>query len=275
MSREEEAREGLYNQPQRRIAFIDLDGTLYPGLLMEDLVVDQMQEGLLSLSNVPEILVEVQEYKMGKKGQPSNVKALNELWSWACRGKPWIELLDHAKEFVHTNRERFVPNTQSIFDLLRQRGYERWIVTGEPQFVAEAVKKEFGATGYCATKWNTPWEEGQLIFGGTSERPMNSEQKGIWAESFFKKGEHRRPNTREGSIALIDSVNDIGLARAVRWSIVCGDEPSPDLLDYLAGSGKSFVVASAGDVMAFVEWFTDYKNKLSDPQSSFLVYSQL
>ncbi len=260
---------------ERRIAFIDLDGTIYPGLLMENLVMEQMQKGLLDLTVVPDIIAEINQYKSGKKGDSSNVKALNELWAWACRGRSWLELVSHAKEFVHENREKFAPYTEAVFNLLRRRRYERWIVTGEPQFVAYAVKEEFGATSFCATCWESPKEDNQLVFNGICKRPMNSDQKGAWAEGFFKETIYRRPNTREGSIALIDSVNDIGLAKAVRWSIVCGDEPSTELIGYLKKSEKNFVISPPEFVVNLVDLLTtDGRNELPASQL-FLVYSQL
>lgn len=253
--------------PRRRpIAFIDLDGTIYPGLLMEDLVNEQVKLGLISSVEITAIEGEIRSYRNGQKGHSSNVKALNELWSSECKGKRYKDLFEHAAAFVAKNKDKFAPFAQPVFDILKGRGYEIWLITGEPVFAARAVVKEFGGNGFLATDWKTSWEETeegrQLLFTGFSERPMTVTRKGEWAERFFEGGPHRLPNNREESIALIDSTNDIDLARSVRWSIVCGDDPSPELVSYLESSGKEFFIACDREVIEVVGRLTSEKVKV-------------
>lgn len=222
--------------PEREpVALIDLDGTIYRGLILEQMVQDQMHKGLIQMARVPEILSSVINYHKNQKGHPSVTEDLNYCWADACETIPYNTLLEHARTFVTENRNRFYPFIRPVLDLLRQRQIDSWIITGEPDFVARAVADEFGATGYFASIWK---QKRGTITGGVKVL-VNSHVKGRCAEVLFN---HNYFNyRREGSFALVDSVNDIGLVDSVPFSVVCG-QPDEAFKEYLTNCGKNYMV---------------------------------
>ncbi len=245
---------------RRRVAHVDLDDTLTRGLILEPLVSDQLREGIISLSSpdLTRLMTEIKGYKHGRKGQPSNIMGLNLYWARLCEGIPYVDLLDHATRFIRQNKNQFAPYAPYVFDIFNEKDYDSWVDTGEPSFVADAVVKEFGATGRCSTNWRTEWRKGNLVVCGV-ELPMTSKQKGEWAEKLFTDEENRAGNTREHSICLVDSANDIALTTAVEYSVVCGT-PSPVLLDHLKATGRNYSVPRPEEVIHVVDKLTSFDN---------------
>ncbi len=232
------------------LALVDLDGTTYPGLIMEFILNEQLIQGFLPVTAALPIWIEIHDYKSGQKGQAFNVKELNAWWALACRGIPYINLLDHARECIKQGSERFFPYTKPAFDLLNSRGYEIWLMTGEPQFVAQAVMEEFGATGFCASRWLV---DDSFCITGQIRNIMTSHRKASWARRLLSNPELNYDRTR--TIALIDSANDIGLADTASYSIVC-EGTNPDLMNHLAKNSRAYTVSSPENMLECVELVT-------------------
>lgn len=242
--------ETLAARQAKPVALVDLDDTVYQGLLMKDLIDQQITDKVLSKATLPWIVEEICKYHNGHKGKPANVTLLNEQWAHACSGIPYIELLDHAINFMRSDKARFQPYAQPVLDMLKERGYDIWLITGEPQFVAKAVIDRFGGTGFCSTRWEI---DEHLNVTGKVEDPMISERKRYCAEILFNQ--EAVLYDRRRSLAFIDSVNDRGLADAVPLSIVCCGA-SPELVDYLLRNNKPHVITSPDNIVKYVDELT-------------------
>ncbi|MBI2337736.1 hypothetical protein HYU95_00990 [Candidatus Daviesbacteria bacterium] len=250
-------RTGVENKPinvsqQKPVAFFDLDDTMYRGLIMEALVLDQIQEGLVFLGAVPAILESIQGYQSRQRGQTSNVCELNSRWADGCKGINYNNLLSHAKKFVSRNKDNFHRYTEPVINLLKKKGFETWLSTGEPDYVAQAVKEEYTLTGFCATEWKR--DKNSIITGGI-RNPMTSKLKGEWARILLNPA--FGCNNRI-SLAFVDSLNDQGLVEAAQVSIVCG-QPAAEFDDYLKSCGKTYKIISPEqpeDVINFIDTLT-------------------
>lgn len=249
----------LENEPQeitrhpKPAALIDLDGTLYPGLIMENIIEEQMSRGLISsLASVTNVWDAILDYRNGRQGYDSNVIALNSGWATACQGIHYVDLFNHAREFVRENKEKFYPYADPVFQHLKKKGYDTWLLTAEPYFVAHAVALEFGATGFCATEWQVG-KQGKIT--GGIKHPMTGQEKGQWAEFIFHHPIFGYDRTR--SIAIIDSVNDRELADAVPLSVVC-EPANPDLIKHLVAKGRHHFITPCDDMVKSVDRLTYY-----------------
>lgn len=238
---------------QRPIALLDLDDTLYHGLMMEKLMKKQIRSGLAASLAGLGITNAINNYQNGYKGITTNVIELNYHWAQACTGTRYIDLLNHARDFVDKSIQDFHPFTPLLFNLLNQKEYHIWLLTGEPEFVAQAVVEKFGGTGFAGTLWQT--EEG--IITGKIKNPLTGPQKGICAGLLFDAPIRYRYK-KAGSIAMVDSLNDTGLVDTVPFSVVCG-QPSKEFNDYLERCGKTFVIVSpwhTKQIIRFVDRLT-------------------
>lgn len=238
---------------RKPVALIDLDGTIYQGyrgLILEDIVENQMSNGLIKKKwRVLDLVSHIINYHHGQKGHPSTTEDLNYCWADVCEEIPHSELLNHARGFVKQHRERFYPYTQPVLDLLTERGIDTWLITGEPDFVAQAVREEFRITGSFATIWK---QKRGIITGGVKIL-VNSYVKGKCADVLFHPNHYNY--NRANSFALVDSVNDIGLVNAVPISVVCG-QPDEAFNYYLERCRKTYVIASPERMVNFVDRLT-------------------
>lgn len=243
----------------RAAAFVDLDGSIYPGLLMKSVIIDQAAAALITPTSMFEVFDAITAYESGQAGQAANVRELNKKWAQACEGLRYNEVLNHARDYIKKRgRERFYPYVDPAFSLLQERGYDIWLLTGEPPFIAQAVTEEFGATGCYSTRWLVGED---CRFNGKVANIMTSERKAYLAGwLLFASGfdyDYRR------SFALIDSANDIDLAETVRNNIVCGGT-NRQLMRYLRRNKIPHTVASPENMLECVDELTKvnpYGNK--------------
>lgn len=244
------------------LALIDLDGTVYrPGLLMAKLLTAQVEDGVLRsedskrIKGVKPLMKAIDDYKHGQMGQPANIEKLNKYWIRVCQNVPFSQIEAHARTFVATNKDSFSPFAQPVFNMLNQRGYHIWLLTGEPSFVAAAVHHAFGLTNYAATEWEVDLKNGKLV-PDSYKNMMTSKEKKAWTEFLVSPrvdgGEHY---LRERSIAIGDSVNDCGMMESVAFSILWFNNQKPEdklnskLVEDLSRNNKTCVITSSDETV--------------------------
>jgi len=222
----------------KSVALFDLDNTLINGFSYKGLVRQHALEGLSDPSVVVASDRMFEDHKAGTTDYETTIANLLKLQAQSLRGQAYGDVLKSTMRFYEDNEDfhSFVPR---IFDLLRDT-HDLHLVTGEAQFVGEAVVKQFGLNGYKATEF----EVIRGIFTGHV------------ASLLANRGE-KRDTTQDllttyglrGSFAFGDSEGDIGMLGAVNYPI-CID-PNPGLEAY--AQAHSWPIASPDTVLTVVE----------------------
>lgn len=151
-----------------RISCFDIDGTLSKGLLFVPLVKSEHDNGYLhsdSFAQINELLI---AYKSGELDYEDTVERLLQTHAKGLSGEKHQDLKNHAERFLvsHEN-ELFHKFGKKVIQTLKSE-HALFVVTAEPQYLAEAVAKMYGIPEYLSSIYAE--QEGQ--FTGTVERSL-------------------------------------------------------------------------------------------------------
>jgi len=145
----------------RSVALFDFDKTLYNGFSYFDLLAKQTEEGVVSKDVFMAAQNILQEYQNGTAGYETSVAQLLSLQAAGLRGRDYQAVYDSSFAFFAESAKMY-PFATEIFDVLRPT-HDIYLVTAEPQFIAESVVAANGLYGYFATQYEV--DEGK--FTGT------------------------------------------------------------------------------------------------------------
>lgn len=192
----------------RPIALFDIDNTIYDGFSYFELLKSQASEGLISKQVVEDALTCMQKYTSGLQDYETVIAELIDIYAVGLKGKKYGEVLESTKTFFQSSN-KFFPYVRPTIAKLKGT-HEIALVTGEPQFVAEAVAEVLGLQSYCSSKYEVI--NGKLT-GGVDEYLATRHEK-------HKAIQHlmRRHSTKK-SFAFGDSEGDVEMLRAVEYPI--------------------------------------------------------
>lgn len=146
---------------ERGLALFDIDGTIYDGYLTVPLMQAQSREGIVESMCVDKIFQLRENFESARGSYGDFVRELLVIWAEALRGQLYSRVLAQTEEFLQVEKERFFPAVVSLIESLRGR-YDFHIVTGEPQFVGEAVRKLFRMSSHASSLFQV---EGGILTG--------------------------------------------------------------------------------------------------------------
>lgn len=153
---------------KERISCFDIDGTLSRGMLFVPLVKSEYEAGYLddsSFSNINELLV---AYKTGQLAYEDAVEQLLQAHAHGLRGQTHHDLKTHAKEFLAVHGEElFYAFGRSAIRLL-MADHEAYVVTAEPQYLAQAVADMYAMSGSISSVYG----EQAGVFSGAITRSL-------------------------------------------------------------------------------------------------------
>lgn len=136
---------------KERISCFDIDGTLSEGLLFVPLVRSEHDSGHLgdeAFAQINELLV---AYKSGNLEYEDAVEQLLQAHVGGLRGEKHQDLKLHAENFLQTHEEElFHKFGRGVIQLLRAE-HRLFVVTAEPQYLAEAVADMYGMHGHISS----------------------------------------------------------------------------------------------------------------------------
>lgn len=136
---------------KERISCFDIDGTLSEGLLFVPLVRSEHSSGYLrddSFARINEFLV---AYKSGELEYEVAVEKLLLAHAEGLRGEKYQDLKVHAERFLESHeRELFHKFGREVISILKTE-HRVFVVTSEPQYLAEAVADMFGIQGHLSS----------------------------------------------------------------------------------------------------------------------------
>ena len=224
----------------KKIILFDIDKTVYDGYTIFPLAQSQFDAGLIDASVVKRLNQDMIDYKNGNFTYEAFVAILLDHWAEGLRGKKYQEVLAHATHFFATQSEHFYPYVADVLELLKKT-HEAYFVSGEPQFIAEAVGKIYGTRGWLSSTFELD-KNGLLTGKVTTHLATKSDKKHALAGLI-------RSNSFEDSYGFGDSDADIEMLSLVQTPICIN--PNPGLLSH--ATEHKWHVATPENAVTFVK----------------------
>jgi phosphoserine phosphatase len=210
----------------KKLALFDIDGVIYEGHSIFDLIQDQEKNGYIEKGLWDRILELLGKYKKGELSYKDAADSMLLSYSKSLAGKNYNEVVEYNKGFILRSEQKIWPYFKKLIPELKKT-HDIYFVTTNFNFTAEAFTNFFGLDGFLSSKVNLnneAIEEGvELSLGGN---------KGIVTSLINKYG-------RQGSIAVGDSENDADMLENVEFPIAI--EPD-DKLKIIAEAKKWTIV---------------------------------
>ena len=193
---------------KKPIALFDIDNTMYEGFSYFELLKKHVSEQLIAADVLDTALGSMQQYKSGARDYEATIITLLDIYAAGLKGADYDLVLRSTKEF-YENSSKFFDYVAPTIARLRT-SHDVALVTGEPQFVAEAVGALFEITSYYSTQY-------QVIdghFTGITAHYLASRHEKLDAIKHLTQG-----HQQENSFAFGDSEGDIEMLRAVQYPI--------------------------------------------------------
>lgn len=220
------------------IALFDIDNTIYRGFSYFDLLRQQVAEGLVDQQVTKDSLLHLQNYKSGITDYETTMIGILDIYAAGLRGKAYADVLASTEQF-YQNSSDFFDYVAPVIQTL-QETHDIAIVTGEPQFVAEAVGKLFGIRSYYSSTYGV--ENG--VFTGGVRSYLAYRREKLDAVRHLMNG-----HAQAGSFAFGDSEGDIEMLDAVQHPICLNATPG---LQAIAAQ-KGWIMLQPSEVPAAVE----------------------
>ena len=192
----------------KSIALFDIDNTMYDGFSYFELLAKQVGEGVLKPQVLDDAKACMQKYKSKLQDYESTIIELLDIYAAGLKASSYDTVLESTKEF-YANSDKFFSYVRPTIQKLRDT-HDIALVTGEPQFVAEAVKELFDIQSYYSSEYEVI--EGQ--FTGKVTIYLASRHEKHDAIKHLMQG-----HGAQKSFAFGDSEGDIEMLRAVEYPI--------------------------------------------------------
>lgn len=230
----------MTQESDRKIAFFDIDKTMYQGFLVFPLVEAQARDGLLDMPEYSKVIEAQKAFDEEKLTYGEMVQEVLRHYALGLAGKQEVDASEHTYSYMSGEGNKFYPYVDEVMSLMRE-SHDIYLVTAEPQFIAESVSKRYSANGCVSTIFKT--DNG--VFTGDIDKVFSSSHHKVEAISHLL-AEHNPTD----SFAFGDSEGDIGMLEAVEYP-VCVD-PSKGLLE-IAKKRDWFVAKSPEEITPYVE----------------------
>lgn len=191
----------------KKLALFDIDGVIYKGHSIFDLIQDQEKMGFIQKGLWDIILGLIGRYKSRELNYKEAADQMLLNYSKRLEGKKYNDILNYSFDFIERNKNKIFPYFTNLVSRL-QITHDLYFITTNFDFMAEAFTKTFGLNGFLSSKIkkeNDVIKEGvELSLGGN---------KGIVINLINKYGDG-------GSIAVGDSENDSDMLDLVKFPIV-------------------------------------------------------
>ena len=185
---------------ERRVAFFDIDKTIYDGYLIFPLAEHFLAEGIVGNDTVELLYRDLALYRSGREDYETTIANFNSHFALGLGGCT-ADIVFAATERLVEGREagRFFAFAGPLTAMLGKT-HDIYLVTGELQFVGWAVAKHFSVKGFVSSVT----EERDGVFTGVVTRSLaRKEDKASAIERLFKT------YPRRGSMAFGDSEGDV------------------------------------------------------------------
>jgi HAD superfamily phosphoserine phosphatase-like hydrolase len=222
----------------RSIILADMDNTLCDGFSYFDLLTQQVDQGIIEPAILAGATSLLAAHKNGSIAYEETITGLLNIYAAGLKGKSYTEVAASTAQF-YANTPIFYDYVTPLFDRFRST-HDLYLVTGEPQFVAEAVVDRFSLDGYCATEYevdNGIFTGGVINYLALRHEKLTAVQKLLGGHSLTD------------SIALGDAEGDIEMLGAVEHPICVN--PNAGLIAY--ANQKNWPISNPENVLSIIE----------------------
>lgn len=207
----------------------DIDGVVYDGHSILDIIQDQVKVGFVDQSIAVLVEEEVASYKSGIKSYEEAANSILYKWAYVLKGKKYNEVLEYNHDFLKNNKSKFFEYFLPLVKELKKKA-DIFFVTANFQFTTEAFSKYFGIEKFLCS-------QAEVVDGVLSGNVLSTlaGNKGVVSELVNKK-------RYTVSIAVGDSENDIDMLRNVTNPVAF--EPNDKLKGFASENGWLIVERS-------------------------------
>jgi HAD superfamily hydrolase (TIGR01490 family) len=189
-----------------KLAVFDIDGVLYNGHSMFDIIKLQEEKKFIPQGTWHKIEVLLSQYKSGEINYTNAANAMLDVFAQAIKGKTRTQVKQIIHEFIVANPNHFYTYFREVIPSI-QKTHDVYLITANLRETAETITEEFHLSGYLATELEV--KNGK--FSGKVLSTLAGNKHKI-AELLSKYG-------KNGSLAVGDSVNDIPMLELVDHAI--------------------------------------------------------
>jgi isopentenyl-diphosphate delta-isomerase len=230
----------------KSLALFDIDKTIYDGHVILPLVDFQHQAGLLTKESLDDMYRSFGLYTAGEVDYETTSFNILKAWAFGLKGVSHTEVVKHVLHYLEHEGNKFYPSTRELMQLL-YKTHDIYFVTGEPQFIGEAIQKEFNAKGFVSSVFEVVEE----VFSGevvTTLAFRNDKETAIKELTIKYDAKH--------SFAFGDAEADIKMLSMVAHPVCV--HPRPALKE--VALEKGWTVADSNSIVDQVKLILDYTN---------------
>lgn len=196
-----------YNKKMKKLALFDIDGVIYEGHSIFDLIQDQEKNAFIKNGLWDLVLDLLGKYKKSELTYKEAADTMLLEYSRSLTNKKYSDVVEYNLDFISRSGQKIWPYFKDLIPKLKKT-HDIYFVTTNFDFTAEAFTKYFDLNGFLSSKVkqnNGVIEAGlELSLGGN---------KGIVTDLINKYG-------FSGSFAVGDSENDIDMLEKVEYPLV-------------------------------------------------------
>jgi phosphoserine phosphatase len=191
---------------QKKIAFFDIDKTIYNGYLIFPLAEYFCQENIITKATVDCLYQDLLLYRSEQIDYETTVEHFNAHFADGLKSCSPDTILNATVTLLNTREGgNFFAFAEPLMELLTKT-HDIYLVTGELQFVGEAVATYFSVRGYISSEMEV---KGAAFTGNTGKSLARREGKSDAIEYLFST------YPPQGSLAFGDSEGDIDMLNTV------------------------------------------------------------
>jgi HAD superfamily phosphoserine phosphatase-like hydrolase len=191
---------------QKKIAFFDIDKTIYNGYMIFPLAEYFLEENIIKKDIVDYLYEDLRLYRSKQIDYETTVENFNMHFSYGLKSYSPGSILKATSTFLKTRESNnFFAFTKPLIELLRKT-HDIYFVTGEVQFVGKAVADYFSVQGYISSEMEV---KNTVFTGNMSKSLAKKEGKRAAIEDLFNAYPY------EKSMAFGDSEGDIEMLNMV------------------------------------------------------------
>ena len=136
----------------KQLMLFDIDQTIFDGYTIFPLTKAQFQDKLIDLKTMELFTQDLAEYKLGINDYETSAAEFMDHWAEGLAGQAYQTVADHSFRFFEKRKKHFFSYFRKIVKNCSQT-HDLFLVTGEPDFLAEGIAKLFNVKGYLASKF--------------------------------------------------------------------------------------------------------------------------
>lgn len=197
-----------------KVAFIDLDLTLYDGAVFLEWAEFLHNEGIVSLVDIAFIDEIIALYKLGRISYlETSERGAAEIGLMLSRKSP-EKIYEVSKKFVKTlSLSNFYSYTKPVIEYLKSVGYKIVLVTNEPDFLAEDLKVLVGADDAIGLDF-------EIKDGEFTSKVINDLFSKFGKVEIVKKYIQENNVEVESSFAMGDSEGDVEMLKFLKRGVM-------------------------------------------------------